>query len=56
MDYTGNVKDKLLEVEHTPGLKEEIRNRAKNTIKDRFSISVVGKMWEELLNEFFYEN
>ena len=52
MDYTGNVKDKLLEVEHTPGLKEEIRNRAKNTIKDRFSISVVGKMWEDLINEF----
>ena len=52
MDYTGNVKDKLLEIEHTPGLKEEIRNRAKNTIKDRFSISVVGKMWEDLLNEF----
>ena len=45
-------KDKLLEIEHTPGLKEEIRNRAKNTIKDRFSISVVGKMWEDLLNEF----
>jgi glycosyltransferase involved in cell wall biosynthesis len=52
MDYTGNVKDKLLEVEHTPGLKEEIRNRAKNTIKERFSISVVGKMWEDLINEF----
>ena len=49
---SGIDKDKLLEIEHTPGLKEEIRNRAKNTITDRFSISVVGKMWEDLLNEF----
>lgn len=52
MDYTGNIKDKLLEIENTPGLKQEIRNKARNTIKDRFSISVIGKMWEDLIEQF----
>lgn len=56
MDYTNNIIDKLLEIENTPGLKEEIRNKAKNTIKDRFSISIVGKMWEDLLNQIIDEN
>jgi hypothetical protein len=56
MNYTGNIKDKILEIESTPGLKNEIRNRAKDTIKNRFSISIVGQMWDNLLNQFTYEN
>ncbi len=56
MDYTGIIKDKILEIENTPGLKDEIRNKSKNSIKDRFSISIVGEMWVDLLNEFIYEN
>lgn len=52
MDYTGNIKDKIIEIENTPGLKEQIRNNAKNTIKDRFSITNVGHMWEDLINQF----
>lgn len=52
MDYTENIKDKLIEIENTPGLKEEIRKKSINTIKERFSISIVGKMWEDLINQF----
>jgi hypothetical protein len=52
MDYTENVKDKLLEIENTPNLKEEIRNKSKNLIKANFSVLVVGKMWENFINEF----
>jgi glycosyltransferase involved in cell wall biosynthesis len=51
LNITSNVKDKILEIESTPGLKEEIRNKTKNTIKNRFSISIVGEMWVELVNE-----
>lgn len=52
MDRTDNIISKVLEIENTPGLKESIRNKAKNSIKNRFSISIVGQMWEDLLNSF----
>lgn len=56
MNYTGNIKDKLIEIENTPNLKKQIREKSINSIKDRFSINKVGKMWEDLLNQFIHEN
>lgn len=52
MDNIDIVKNKIIEIENTPGLKNNIRQKAKNTIKERFSIEKVGVMWEELLNSF----
>lgn len=52
MDTIDTVKRKILEIESTPGLKENIRNKSKNTIKNRFSIDFVGVLWENLLNTF----
>lgn len=52
MDSIDTVKRKILEIENTPGLKETIRSRSKNTIKSRFSIDVVGMLWETLLKDF----
>lgn len=52
MDSIDTVKRKILDIENTPGLKETIRSRSKNTIKSRFSIDVVGMLWETLLKDF----
>lgn len=52
MDFTANIVDKIKEIENTPNLKQEIREKSKNLIKEKFSINVVGEMWEELLNQF----
>lgn len=52
MSYHMNFVEKLIELEENVELKKEIRVKSKNTIKNRFSISIVGEMWENLINTF----
>jgi glycosyltransferase involved in cell wall biosynthesis len=52
MDYHKNFVDKLTELEDNPELKNAIREKSKNLIKNNFSIDVVGNMWLNLINEF----
>ena len=52
MDVHMNYVNKLIDIEGNPNLKEEIRNNAKDTIKQRFNINTVGEMWLDLINKF----
>jgi glycosyltransferase involved in cell wall biosynthesis len=50
-DHSEYVK-KLIYLENNPEVKNDIRNRSKDLIKNNFNIEVVGNLWINLLNEF----
>ncbi len=52
MDFHMNFVNKLRELEENPEMKKQIRERAKDTIKNRFNINIVGDMWINLINNF----
>lgn len=52
MDYHTNIVDKLNYLESNPEIKNLIREKSKNLIKNNFSIEVVGKKWDNLLENF----
>jgi len=47
---TNNIVKAINEIESDPEFKESIRNLGKKYIMENFSIAVVGKKWESLLN------
>jgi glycosyltransferase involved in cell wall biosynthesis len=53
--YTDNIKDKITYLEENPKLKEDIIKNGKEYILDNFSISNVGKNWEDFINKLIYE-
>lgn len=52
MDISENFVNKINELEENQELKKTILEKAKDSIKNRFNISIIGKMWVELINEF----
>lgn len=52
MDFHFNIVDNIKALENNPELKQQIRDRSKNLIKENFSIEKVGKQWIELLENF----
>jgi putative sugar O-methyltransferase len=55
MSYTENIKNILLHLDNHPEEKQQLRDKAKNLIKDNFSIDIIGKHWTNLL-ESYHEN
>lgn len=49
--YTDNIVEKIKYLEEHPEVKEEIRKKGRDYIINNFSIAVVGKMWDKLLEE-----
>jgi glycosyltransferase involved in cell wall biosynthesis len=52
MDYHINFVNKIIEIENNPHYKIQIREKSKNTIKNRFNINIVGDMWVNLIKQF----
>jgi len=51
LNNTENIKNKLIELEANPTLKEKIRENAFSFIENNFSIKLVGEMWDEFIWE-----
>jgi len=49
---TSNIVEKIKYLEDNPQIKEDIRQRGKNSIISRFNINTVGQMWDNLINKF----
>lgn len=52
LNYTENIKNKLIELENNPSIKEKIRSQGFNYIQKNFSINTVGKAWSDFINQF----
>ena len=52
MDYHGNIVENLKYLESNPEIKNSIREKSKDLIKNNFSIEIIGKKWDDLLKNF----
>ena len=52
---THNIIEKIKYLEDNPQIKEDIRQRGKDSIISRFNINTVGQMWENLINKLLNE-
>jgi|LauGreDrversion4_2_1035121.scaffolds.fasta_scaffold01389_11 glycosyl transferase family 25 len=51
LNNTENIKNKLIELENNPEIKEKIRREGFDYIHENFSINKVGKMWSDFINK-----
>jgi len=48
---TDNIVEKIKYLEENPQIKEDLRNKGKNSIISRFNVNTVGQMWVDLINK-----
>jgi len=48
---TDNIVEKINFLENNPQIKEDIRNRGKQSIISRFNVNTIGKMWTDLIDK-----
>jgi glycosyltransferase involved in cell wall biosynthesis len=48
---TSNIVEKIKYLEENPHIKEDIRNKGKDYILNKFSINIIGSMWNNLINK-----
>ena len=51
LNHTENIKNKLIELEKKPEIKEKLRESGFNFIENNYSIKSVGKAWVDFINQ-----